>query len=227
MTGLDNVKPDQNVVIMSNHKNWIDPILIMAFLPARRFTIMAEQVSNIQIGWVQKMIDLAQLDFISIDRGDQKSRLRGFLKAVKLVKNGGSVLIFPEGRLNQKDDHTHPYFLGAFSLAIKSETDILPIYMRGNEAIYLGRKVSISIGERIQTRKDMDAEELARKVHHIHTQIIKPEKPGPQPEKRRIDLTNLFIGEVMEGSGTDDIIIKGHKATNLFKNYNDEHRDEY
>lgn len=227
VTGLDKVATKKPVVIMSNHKNWIDPLLIMAFLPPMRFTILAEEVSKIQAGWVQRLIDLAQLDFIAIDRGNQKSRLRGFLKAVKHMKKGGSVLIFPEGRLNQKDDDTHPYFLGAFSLAVKTESDILPIYMRGNEEIYLGRKVTIAIGAPIGTSKELDVEAFARKVHRIHTQEIKPEKPVGQPKKKRIDLTGLFINGVIEGSDGEDIIIKGRQATAMFNQFNEKHRDEY
>lgn len=226
VTGLENINPSTNVVIMSNHKNWIDPILIMAFLPPKKFTIMAEEVSKISAGWVQKLIAFAQLDFINIDRGNSKSRLRGFLQAVKHMKSGGSVLIFPEGRLNQQDDDVHAYFLGAFSLAIKTETDILPIYLRGNEEIYFGRRINIGVGEHIKVTKDMDAEELARSVHHIHTEVIKPEKPGPQPEKKRIALTNLFIDGVMQERFTDDIIIKGHEVTDMYKRFNDNYRKD-
>lgn len=224
--GLENVDQSSNVVIMSNHKNWIDPILIMAYLPPKKFTIMAEEVSKLSAGWVQKLINFAQLEFINIDRGNSRSRLRGFLQAVKLMKNGGSVLIFPEGRLNQKDDDVHAYFLGAFSLAVKTETDIQPIYLRGNEEIYLGRRINIGVGECIKVTKDMDAEELARRVHHIHTEVIKPAKPGPQPEKKRVELTNLFIDGVMEERFTDDIIIKGNEATGMFKQFNDNYRED-
>ena len=224
--GLENIQHNRNVVIMSNHKNWIDPILIMAFLPPKKFTIMAEEVSKISAGWVQKLMAFAQLEFINIDRGSNKSRLRGFLQAVKLTKNGGSVLIFPEGRLNQKDDDVHAYFLGAFSLAVKTETDILPIYMRGNEEIYFGRKINISVGQHVPVSKDMDAEAIARHVHHIHTEVIKPEKPGPQPVKKHIDLTNLFIDGVMEERFTDDIIIRGNEATGQYKQFNDNYRED-
>lgn len=224
--GLEHIDASKNVVIMSNHKNWIDPILIMAYLPPKKFTIMAEEVSKLSAGWVQKLIAFAQLEFINIDRGNNKSRLKGFLRAVKHMKKGGSVLIFPEGRLNQNDDDVHAYFLGAFSLAVKTETDILPIYLRGNEEIYFGRRINIGVGEHVTVTKDMDAEALARKVHHIHTEVIKPEKPGPQPTKKHLELTNLFIDGVMEERFTDDIIIKGNDATGMYKQFNDNYRED-
>jgi 1-acyl-sn-glycerol-3-phosphate acyltransferase len=225
--GKKNLNRESNVIIISNHKSWIDPLLIIGYLPPTAFSIMAEakvfkgiidEATKRSMNWVKGFLEKISFQLISIDRSDNRSRLRSTMQTMRLLKNDGSLLIFPEGRMNQKDDSMHPYYLGAFKLAVKSETDILPIYIRGNEEIYFGRKINISIGQPIKVTKDMDAEVLARKVRVIQEEI-KPPKPRNHSKKKRLNTTNLFLGEIINKTFTNDVIIKGEDAIKSYQSF--------
>ncbi len=227
ITGYENTKNVENVVIVANHKSWIDPLLVMAFLPPIKFAIIAEQVSKIQIPFVKWLIKICELRFIEIDRGSNKSRLKGYLTSVKHVKHGGSIMIFPEGRLNQEDDKMHPFFLGPFQIAITSGAKILPLYFRGTEELYFRRKINLSIGKLIPTDSSMDKEDLGRSVYKKLRDEIKPKKPVNNQRKKRLNITNLMINGVLKTDESKDIIIKGRESTQAFSEFNNKHKDDY
>ncbi len=60
---------------------------------------------------------------VSRDGGD----VRAMMQAMKYLKNGENVCIFPEGTRNKSDEIFLPFKSGAAALAVKTKTPIIPV----------------------------------------------------------------------------------------------------
>jgi 1-acyl-sn-glycerol-3-phosphate acyltransferase len=74
---------------------------------------------------------MAAAGYISLDREGRKESFRNMQKVVARIREGASVLIFPEGT-RSRDGKIHPFKKGGFTLAIKAGVPIVPISIRGS-----------------------------------------------------------------------------------------------
>lgn len=89
--------------------------------------------------------------FIYVDRKDSQNRKDAILKMKRLLENGNSVLIFPEGGLNNTENlfcqklFSSPYYLSKLTNA--KVVPIAPLYEYGSNKIYMnvGDPVDLSI----------------------------------------------------------------------------------
>ncbi len=71
---------------------------------------------------------------IMIDREDRRSQLRTFKEGVGLLKNGMSLMAFPEGK-RSNDGKLDEFKGGIFSMAVKAGVPIVPISISNTHAI--------------------------------------------------------------------------------------------
>jgi 1-acyl-sn-glycerol-3-phosphate acyltransferase len=73
-----------------------------------------------------------------LDRKDLKRGLKTILDAIEKVKNGISIVIFPEGTRNRQSDPTSllPFRDGSFKIAQKAGCPIVPIAIIGTEKAF-------------------------------------------------------------------------------------------
>ncbi len=92
--GLKNVPTEGGVIIASNHISYLDPPLLGAYLP-RKATFMARKMlfSLPLIGWFVK--------FYAFPVDKDKTLPSAIKEAVRRVKNGELLVIFPEGRRSE------------------------------------------------------------------------------------------------------------------------------
>lgn len=87
--------------------------------------------------------------FIYVDRNDTESRSDSISKMVRLVKNGNSVLIFPEGGLNNTENlFCQKLFGGPYYVSKLTGVQIVPVaplYEYGSNKIYMNFGEPISI----------------------------------------------------------------------------------
>ena len=72
---------------------------------------------------------------IEVDRQSGEGGARAYRKAVKALNNNYNVVIFPEGGIHPDPQVVKPFKEGAFQLAIRQKTDILPVGMPDNYKI--------------------------------------------------------------------------------------------
>lgn len=115
---------EQHYIFCANHTSNLD-IMILCILAHGRFHFMgkAELESNPVLGIFFRTID------IPVNRDSKMSAFRAFKKAGENLELGMSLLIFPEGGI--QDEHYPPNLMpfknGPFRLAIEKKVPIVPV----------------------------------------------------------------------------------------------------
>lgn len=168
ITGLDKIDTTKPKVYAVNHASALDIPILYAFLPFRfRILFKSELLSYPIIGW-----HLKRSGQICINQ-QQPSRSAGNIRtALKYLKNGMPLVIFPEGG-RTPDGEIKPFQPGAFFLAIKAQVEIVPIALVGTyELLPMNtyhikcRPLEMRVGEPISTAglTMRDMEEVSARV---------------------------------------------------------------
>jgi 1-acyl-sn-glycerol-3-phosphate acyltransferase len=114
----------QSTVIIANHNSYLDAPTAVLSIPFNFRTLGKMEIAKIPIfGLVYKSV------VILIDRTSAITRAKSYLKMVDTIKNGDSVLLFPEGTFDEDNNKFKPFQDGAFKLAIDAQAQILPFLM--------------------------------------------------------------------------------------------------
>ncbi len=123
-TGQRNIPDAGGVLVVSNHQSHLDPPLVgvgcrrrmnyLARVTLFRFTPFA---------WLINSVDAIPIDRDGIGLG-------GIKEALKRLKRGEMVLIFPEGT-RSRDGEIAPFRPGFTTLAVRSKAAILPVAIDG------------------------------------------------------------------------------------------------
>jgi len=125
--GLENIDHHQAYVVVSNHQSMAD--IVLMYKTKMQFKWVAkESLFKIPVlGW-----NLLLARHIRLRRGDFSSIKRVYSEAGEWLRQGVSVVFFPEG--TRSDNHEIGMFQnGAFKLAIKEKVPILPIMIKGTK----------------------------------------------------------------------------------------------
>ena len=142
--GRENL-PDEPVLICANHSSGWDPVLLVCALASDfPLRIMAkEQLFKIPIigGFIRRM------GAFPVDRGN--SDIGAVKTAIKSLKDGFSLLIFPEGT-REKEGKLLPPKSGLFVIAAEAGVDVVPcriLYDTPDGRMHLFCKVRVIYGE--------------------------------------------------------------------------------
>ena len=116
--------PDGPVVLCPNHTSANDPLFVVFALTLKhRPQVMAkaELISIPVLGWL-----LEKAGVFAVERG--KSDVGAIKRAMKCLKSGDKLLMFPEGTRSQ-DETMGDAKTGAAMLAVRTGSPILPIYI--------------------------------------------------------------------------------------------------
>lgn len=133
VTGRDNI-PSKPVLIVSNHESFFDPISIVDIFDSPIALIGKIELKKIPTlsYWITKFGS----EFI--DRDDMKQSIKVIINASKTLKNGTSVLIYPEGTRNLEDEE---FKAGSFKIAQNAKAPILPITVRNTSYVFERNKL--------------------------------------------------------------------------------------
>ncbi|MCA5004550.1 lysophospholipid acyltransferase family protein [Sphingobacterium bovistauri] len=116
----------QPYVICPNHTSILD-ITALTYLCRQPFSFMGkiELLNNPVTKMFFKSIDIA------VDRKSKISSFKAFKKADETLKNGKSIVIFPEGKIDDEfPPRLHEFKSGSFRLAIDNKVQILPVVIQ-------------------------------------------------------------------------------------------------
>ena len=128
--GAEHVIKDGAQTLMANHQSWFDIFVVLAYVPCQfRFLAKKELFKVPFFGSA-----LYRYGAIPIDRKNFVSAMRSIDAAAKKIREGKSVMTYPEGTRN-KDGRLLPFKKGVFDLALRAGAPIIPISISGTRAI--------------------------------------------------------------------------------------------
>lgn len=136
--GRENI-PEGGCVVVANHSQWADPTLVATAMGNHHdFAAMAKK-ELFEIKGLAPLI--TALGAFPVDRS--RPDMNAIKLALKAVRNGRKLLIFPEGTTkHKKGDEIKE---GAVRIALKTGAPILPIYIPENKKFR--SKVCVVIGK--------------------------------------------------------------------------------
>jgi 1-acyl-sn-glycerol-3-phosphate acyltransferase len=167
VSGAEHIKPRQNYVYAANHSSYMDILILLGYIPDNLRLTLRSSLTRIPIwGWA-----VLAGPFITIDRSNAQKAERSIRIAIERIRNGASVLFFPEGTRTPNGE-IQPFKRGAFHLAKESGAPILPVAVIGSYQILprhewlprWGKRASIKIGESIYPRNVPPSEVRAEEI---------------------------------------------------------------
>ena len=136
--GRENIPKDRPVLFVSNHQGHMDSFIIQGFIkkPKGFVTITEYRKAPILGTWMKYM------GCVFIKRGDIRQSFQCIAQATDNLKNGHSMVVFPEGKLNDGKE-TFVFQKGWLRMARKSGVPIVPITINNSYKIlsYNGKRI--------------------------------------------------------------------------------------
>ena len=154
--GLENILKDQPQIFVANHQSYFDIFAISGYFPVQIRWVAKESLIRIPfVGWAMKAAG-----YIGVDRENKKKAYRAFIETTARIKDGCSVVIFPEGTRSQ-DGRIAPFKKGGHLLALRSKTPMVPISIIGSGSIIRKKSAIIHPGPvKIVLSKPVSLEQL-------------------------------------------------------------------
>lgn len=168
---LEKIK-DDSVVVVSNHQSNMDIPLIMGYFPKQVGFVAKKEMET----WPIMGMWMRKIECIFLDRKDRRAGMLSIKEGVEKIKNGDSVVIFPEGT-RSKTGEIAEFKKGSFKLASDPGVHIVPVTIKGtieilgkgNKNISKVNSVQLIIDKPIDTSEmdRMEKKGLAKKVSDI------------------------------------------------------------
>lgn len=125
--GIENIPKDKTVLFVGNHQGNFDIPIYITQIPKVIGFISKIEVEKIPL--VRTWMNF--LHCVFMDRSNLRKSGEAIIKGVKNLKNGHSIVIFPEGT-RSKGGPIKEFKAGSFKLATKSKCPIVPVTMDGS-----------------------------------------------------------------------------------------------
>jgi 1-acyl-sn-glycerol-3-phosphate acyltransferase len=131
------------VIVCANHMGWTEAFLVAILLPMEpRIYILGERDTVLFTGWRTRVVDALQV-MVPLDRDRPLEAMRVM---AGLLKRGGSLLMFPEGKLGTQEGALQPLQPGAAHLSVTTGVPLLPVGFTGTRELWFRRTITMRIG---------------------------------------------------------------------------------
>ncbi|MCG6892467.1 MAG: 1-acyl-sn-glycerol-3-phosphate acyltransferase [Desulfobacteraceae bacterium] len=141
LCGASRIDPTRSYIFMANHQSNFDIPTVLGALPFQFRWLAKAELFRIPIFGRS----MRGAGYISIDRSNRESAFRSLKQAAEIIRNGTSVLIFPEGT-RSSDGRVQPFKKGGFVLAVDAGVPIVPIVIHGTQSIMPKHRLWIQPG---------------------------------------------------------------------------------
>ncbi|HEY6120808.1 MAG TPA: lysophospholipid acyltransferase family protein [Pyrinomonadaceae bacterium] len=130
LTGTENIPSEGGLIIASNHQSYIDPFWIS--IPINR--PVRYLAWNVAFNWpvVGKVITLLGAWPLQVEGSDPAAIRR----SLQWLRDGGVLVIFPEGARSTIEGTMSHFKAGAVRLALEADVPILPVTIRGANRVW-------------------------------------------------------------------------------------------
>ena len=119
---------NRRAMIIANHTAGLDPVVIQASVPFHIRWMMAEDMRLGQLEWLWQWLEV-----IFVSRTSRDSI--GTREAIRHLRQGGVIGIFPEGGLERPPFHLMPFQAGVGLLIKRSGARVLPAIVDGTPQV--------------------------------------------------------------------------------------------
>ena len=125
--GLENIRPGDSYIIVSNHQGNMDIPLLIAELPIPMTIIAKTELFRIPLfGQGMRAVGI-----LEIDRSNRQQSFATLRRAAEIIRSEQiAILAFPEGTRSESG-RLKPFKKGPFVLAIQSQIPLLPVSVSG------------------------------------------------------------------------------------------------
>ncbi len=188
--GTEHAPRTGGLLIASNHVSHLDPPLVGVAFPRYVFHMAKREL--FKVGWLYAL--MKSLGTIMVDRGSGQPAVD---EAIRYIKNGAAVIIFPEGT-RSKEGRLQKGRSGAVVIAIQAGCPILPVAIAGSQhGLTKGSKcikavpVKVYIGEPYSIDYNGDPADIPHDLLRLETyklmeriEALLPEDMRPNPEEK-------------------------------------------
>jgi 1-acyl-sn-glycerol-3-phosphate acyltransferase len=129
--GRENL-PQGTVIFCVNHPSAADIPILLACLPVQfRFLAKRELFQLPFLGWF-----LRRAGHISVERSRPHEARQSLEEAAQRIRQGASVVLFPEGHRSRTPGEMLPFKTGSFHLAVRAGVPIVPITLNGTRYVH-------------------------------------------------------------------------------------------
>jgi len=149
--GLDGLPAGPHLLVC-NHLSWVDPFVLIGWLPASpRLHFLARRSAIHNRRW--KRWGLAFMGgVIPVESGE----LRHLSEAVReTVARGGAVAIFPEGGVGAEEGALQPLRRGVAHFAAETGAPVVAVGLAGTRELWRGKEVQVRIGATVPPAADV------------------------------------------------------------------------
>lgn len=182
--------PNSAYVLIANHLGWMDAVsLLLLFPPEPRIHYLADPTSMMRNRPLWALVRAAG-GVVPVDRA-QRGNTVLFEHVARCLANGGVVALFPEGDFGPREGELLPFKKGFAHFAVDAGVPVLPVAMAGMKEIWLGKRLSVRVGEPIPTA-ERSVDEVWELGQRAVTELLPAyqEPTGRKPLRRW--LTGLF-----------------------------------
>ena len=127
--GREKIDQKQAYIIIPNHQSLLDIVFFNMLRHRLRWVSKTEIFRVPLVGWEMRMVK-----YIELIRGNKASVIKMMEKCVESLRDGISVVIFPEGT-RSLTGAIGKFKTGAFQLAVKTDKPLLPVLIDGTGEI--------------------------------------------------------------------------------------------
>lgn len=126
--------PEGAVLYVANHRSYFDIVVSYPLVPGPTGFVAKKEMERCLTltGWMRLV------NCLFLDREDIKAGFKTIMDAVRQVKDGISIWIFPEGTRNTSEDIAElmPFHEGSIKIAEKSGCPVIPVAITGTQEIW-------------------------------------------------------------------------------------------
>ncbi|WP_088535771.1 1-acyl-sn-glycerol-3-phosphate acyltransferase [Geobacter sp. DSM 9736] len=175
--GREKVPVASPVIFMSNHQSNFDILALFLAIPGQFSWIAKEELFRIPVFGHS----MSRAGYIPLDRSDGRRALKSMDAAARRIRNGESVVIFPEGT-RTVDGSLLPFKQGGFLLAGKAGVPVVPVTINGSGKINPSKRLELRSGV----------------IRISFSDPLLPSGSAPQERERLMQRVQDAIGAVLE-----------------------------
>jgi 1-acyl-sn-glycerol-3-phosphate acyltransferase len=134
--------PEGSFILMSNHQSNFDILSLIAAIPRRIYWIAKKELFAIPLFGPS----MRRGGYIPLDRSDGRKALKSMENAAAIIRQGSSVVMFPEGT-RTRDGQLLPFKRGGFMLAVRAGVPVIPVTINGSGKVNPGGMIRLYSGK--------------------------------------------------------------------------------